>query len=175
MPLHGCGVKRPRDYGPRAYSDRACAGGKPAAHPLHGYITYEKRRFPTRYMPLHAVTRVARMGRDLPQRNARVAKRGGNRQSPSTNRQLPRITLITRMCRGVMQMTRGLPKHSIRRNLIPPAHTPFGLAILTGAKLDDKGGMVKRKKENSESLMGVWNGDWRMAVVFRLPGSGKRV
>jgi hypothetical protein len=46
----------PRDYGPRDCGDRACAGGKPAAHPLHRYITYEKRRFPTRYIPLHAVT-----------------------------------------------------------------------------------------------------------------------
>jgi len=26
-------------------------GGKPAAHPLHRYITYEKRRFSTRYTP----------------------------------------------------------------------------------------------------------------------------
>jgi len=28
----------------------ACAGGKPALHPLHRYITYEKRRFSTRYV-----------------------------------------------------------------------------------------------------------------------------
>ena len=36
----GGGAKRPRDYGPRDYGLRACAGGKPAAHPLHRYITY---------------------------------------------------------------------------------------------------------------------------------------
>jgi hypothetical protein len=29
-----------------------CAGGKPAAHPLHRYITYEKRRSSTRYTPV---------------------------------------------------------------------------------------------------------------------------
>jgi hypothetical protein len=29
---------------------RPCTGGKPAAHPLHRYITYEKRRFSTRYV-----------------------------------------------------------------------------------------------------------------------------
>ena len=31
---------------------RRCAGGKPAAHPLHRYITYEKRGFSTRYIPV---------------------------------------------------------------------------------------------------------------------------
>jgi hypothetical protein len=46
------GAKRPRDYGPRDYSDRPCAGGKPAAHPLHRYITYEKWRISTRYIPV---------------------------------------------------------------------------------------------------------------------------
>jgi hypothetical protein len=44
------GSKRRRDDGPRDYGDLACAGGKPAAHPLHRYITYEKRRFSTRYI-----------------------------------------------------------------------------------------------------------------------------
>ena len=29
----------------------ACAGGKPVAHPLHRYITYEKWGFSTRYTP----------------------------------------------------------------------------------------------------------------------------
>jgi hypothetical protein len=45
-----------------------------------------------------------------------------------------------------MEMVRGLPQHSLRRSLIPPAHTLFGLAILTDARLALKGGMVKGKK-----------------------------
>jgi len=44
------GTKRPRDYGLRDYCDRRCSGGKPVAHPLHRYITYEKWRFRTRYI-----------------------------------------------------------------------------------------------------------------------------
>jgi hypothetical protein len=45
-----------------------------------------------------------------------------------------------------MELVRGLPKHSLRRSLIPPAHTLIGIAILTCAKLAFKGGMVKGKK-----------------------------
>jgi hypothetical protein len=33
MPLHGCGSKRPRDYGPRDNSDRRCAGGDQTPNP----------------------------------------------------------------------------------------------------------------------------------------------
>jgi len=45
-----------------------------------------------------------------------------------------------------MELGRGLPKHSLRRILIPPAHTLFGLTILTIAKLADKDATVKGKK-----------------------------
>ena len=49
MPLHQEGRGR---WGTCQRLPPPCAGGKPAAHPLHRYITYEKRDFSTRYTPV---------------------------------------------------------------------------------------------------------------------------
>ena len=63
MPLHGMTDHGTTDHGTTDHGTTdhgmtdhgttaaGCAGGKPAAHPLHRYITYEKRRFSTRYTP----------------------------------------------------------------------------------------------------------------------------
>ena len=74
------GTKRPRDYGLRDYCDRRCSGGKPVAHPLHRYITYEKWRFSTRYTPVTCrYTGAARGVVDMPTAAAGLAP-GGNRR-----------------------------------------------------------------------------------------------
>jgi hypothetical protein len=62
-----------------------CAEGKPVAHPLHRYITYEKRRCSTRYIPVtYRYTGAARRVADAPTAAAGLAPWGNRRHTGYT-------------------------------------------------------------------------------------------
>jgi hypothetical protein len=84
-----------------------CAGGKPVAHPLHRYITYEKRDFSTRYIPVTC-------------RYTRRAEGGGGhangcrRLAPGGNRRHTRYTVTLPMRNGTFRPVTH-PLHAVTR------------------------------------------------------------